>query len=77
MRRAAVAVVLLAILATPVYAQGGRGRQDTPEDIRKKKDAEAVDQEYKSTLKRTSKEDAARVDPWANMRAPNANDGKR
>jgi hypothetical protein len=75
MRRTTVAVVLLAILTTPVYAQGGRPKQDSPEDIRKKKDAEALDQEYKSTLKRMSKEDAVRVDPWANMRAPN--DGKR
>jgi hypothetical protein len=75
MRRTAIAVVLLAILATPVYAQRGQQRQETPEDIRKKKDAEALDQEYKSTLKRTNKEDAVRIDPWANMRAPN--DGKR
>jgi len=77
MRRMTIAVVLLAILTTPVYAQGGRPqqRQETPEDIRKKKDAEALDQEYKSTLKRTNKEDAVRIDPWANMRAPN--DGKR
>ena len=77
MRRATVAIVLLAILATPVYAQGGRGRQDTPEEIRKKKDTEALDKEYNSTLKRTTKEDAVRVDPWANMRGPNTNDGKR
>jgi hypothetical protein len=75
MRRTAIAVVLLAILATPVYAQRGQQRQETPEDVRKKKDAEALDQEYKSTLKRTNKEDAVRIDPWANMRAPN--DGKR
>jgi hypothetical protein len=75
MRRTAIAVVLLAILATPVYAQRGQQRQESPEDIRKKKDAEALDQEYKSTLKRTNKEDAVRIDPWANMRAPN--DGKR
>ena len=76
MRRTTTALVLLAILTTPVYAQAGRQqRQETPEDIRKKKDAEALDQEYKSTLKRTNKEDAVRIDPWANMRAPS--DGKR
>jgi hypothetical protein len=75
MRRTAIAVVLLAILATPVHAQRGQQKQESPEDIRKKKDAEALDQEYKSTLKRTNKEDAVRIDPWANMRAPN--DGKR
>lgn len=70
MRRVTVAVVLLAILATPVYAQRGQQRQDSPEDMRKKKDAEALDKEYKSTLKRTTNEDAARFDPWAKMRAP-------
>lgn len=76
MRRMTIAVVLSAILTTPVYAQAGRQQhQETPEDIRKKKDAEALDQEYKSTLKRTNKEDAVRIDPWANMRAPS--DGKR
>lgn len=76
MRRVTVAIVLLAILTTPVYAQG-RGRQETPEEIQKKKEAEAVDQQYKSTLKRTNKDKSApvRTDPWANMRAPN--DGKR
>ena len=77
MRRATVSVVLLAMLTTPVFAQG-RGqqqRQETPEEILKKKDVEAVDQQYKSTLKRTNKEETVRVDPWANMRAPN--DGKR
>jgi hypothetical protein len=73
MRRVTVAVVLLAILATPVYAQGRGGRQDTPEEIQKKKEAEAVDQQYKSTLKRTNKDESTpvRTDPWANMRAPN------
>ncbi|HXZ23039.1 MAG TPA: hypothetical protein VEH78_09770 [Pseudolabrys sp.] len=77
MRRAAVAVVLLAMLTTSVFAQG-RGqqqRQETPEEIQKKKEVEAVDQQYKSTLQRTKKEENVRVDPWANMRAPN--DGKR
>ena len=76
MRQATVAVMLLAMLTTPVFAQGrGQQRQDTAEEIQKRKDAEAVDQQYKSTLKRTQKEEAVRVDPWANMRAPN--DSKR
>ena len=76
MRRATVAVVLLAMFTAPVFAQRGQQqRQETPEEIQKKKEAEAVDQQYKSTLKRTQKEENVRVDPWANMRAPN--DGKR
>jgi len=79
MRRIAVAILLLAIFATPVFAQGGRARQDTPEDIQKKRDAENVDQQYKSTLKRMRQDDAApvRADPWANMRASSPTDGKR
>jgi hypothetical protein len=78
MRRATIAVVLLAVFATPVLAQG-RGQQqqqrELPEDVQKRKDVEAVDQQYKATLKRTQKEENVRVDPWANMRGPN--DGKR
>ncbi|HXZ46978.1 MAG TPA: hypothetical protein VEH02_09665 [Pseudolabrys sp.] len=77
MRRAMVAVVLLAMLTTPAFAQG-RGQQqkpELPEDIQKRKDIEAVDQQYKATIKRTQKEDNVRIDPWANMRGPN--DGKR
>lgn len=79
MRRLAVSFLLLAIFATPVFAQGGRARQDTAGEIQRKKDAENVDQQYKSTLKRMKQDDAApvRADPWANMRAPAPTDGKR
>jgi len=79
MRHLAVSILLLTIFATPVFAQGGRARQETPEDIQRKKDAEIVDQQYKSTLKRMKQDDAAsvRADPWANMRAPAPTDGKR
>ena len=76
MRRVTIGVVLLAMLTTPVYAQQG-GRQDTPEETQKKKETEALDQQYKSTLKRMKQDDATTVrnDPWAKMRAPT--DGKR
>ena len=81
MRRVTIAVILLALLAVPAYAQrgGGGGRQDTPEEVQKKKDAETVDKQYNSTLKRMKQDDATpvRTDPWANMRAPATNDGKR
>jgi hypothetical protein len=78
MRRVTTGIALLAMLATPVYAQKG-GRQDTPEEIAKKKDAEAIDKQYDSTVKRLKQDDATpvRVDPWANMRAPATNDSKR
>jgi hypothetical protein len=78
MRRTTIGIVLLAMLTTPVFAQGRGGpRQDTPEEAQKKKEAEALDQQYKSTLKRMKQDDttAVRTDPWANMRTPA--DGKR
>ncbi len=78
MRRLAVSILLLVMFATPVFAQGGRARQDTPEEIQRKKDTENVDQQYKSTLKRMKQDTApVRAAPWANMRAPAPTDGKR
>jgi len=80
MRRVTIGVILLALLAVPASAQrGGGGGTETREDILKKKDAEAVDKQYDSTLKRMKRDDATAVrsDPWANMRAPATNEGKR
>jgi len=79
MRRVTIGVMLLALLAIPVSAQQKGARQDTPEEILKKKETEAVDKQYNSTLKRMKQDDATpvRTDPWANMRAPAASDGKR
>jgi hypothetical protein len=83
MRRVTIGVILLALLAVPASAQrgggGGGGRQDTAEEILKKKEAESVDKQYDSTLKRLKQDGATpvRTDPWANMRAPATNDGKR
>ena len=87
MRRVTIGVILLALLVAPASAQrgaagqggGGGNRQDTPEEVLKKKEAEAVDKQYNSTLKRMKQDDATavRTDPWANMRAPATNDGKR
>jgi len=81
MRRVMIGVILLALLAVPASAQrgGGGGRQDTAEEILKKKEAESVDKQYDSTLKRMKQDEATpvRTDPWANMRAPATNNGKR
>ncbi len=83
MRRVTIGVILLALLAVPASAQrgggGGGGRQDTAEEILKKKEAESVDKQYDSTLKRLKQDGTTpvRTDPWANMRAPATNDGKR
>ncbi len=79
MRRVTIGVMLLALLAAPVSAQQKGGREVTPEEILKKKEAEAVDKQYDSTLKRLNQNDATpvRTDPWANMRAPATREGKR
>jgi hypothetical protein len=77
MRRVTIGVILLALLAVPASAQ--EKREVTAEEILKKKDTEAVDKQYNSTLKRLKQDGATpvRTDPWANMRAPATSDGKR
>jgi hypothetical protein len=79
MRRVTIGVMLLALLAAPVSAQQNGGREITQEEILKKKDTEAVDKQYDSTLKRLKQDTTTpvRTDPWANMRAPATGDGKR
>ena len=71
MKRLLFGAVALAVLAAPASAQK---RDDDPLMIlerEKKQQAEQLDQQYKRTLDRTRKEnEAARSDPWANMRAP-------
>lgn len=66
-------VMMLAVMAAPVHAQmrGNAAPQGpTPEELDKKRQDEALDRQYKSTLKRMKQSDAApaRVDPWANVR---------
>ncbi len=79
MRRMAIGVISLALLAAPALAQQGGGNTDTTADILKKKDSEAVNKQYDSTLKRMKQDGATpvRTDPWANMRAPATNENKR
>lgn len=79
MRRVMISVMLLALLAVPVSAQQKGGGEVTKEEILKKKDLEAVDKQYDSTLKRMKQDGTTpvRTDPWANMRGPATNDSKR
>jgi len=76
MRKFVVSAILLGILSGPAFAQK---KENEPLEIlerEKKKQAEALDQQYKRTMDRTRKEgDPTRTDPWANMRG--SNDGKR
>ena len=71
MKRLLFGAVALAVLAAPAFAQK---KDDDPLMVlerEKKQQAEQLDQQYKRTLDRTRKEnEAARNDPWANMRAP-------
>jgi hypothetical protein len=75
MRKLVIALVGLSILALPAHAQR-RGQQGpTPEEIEKKRNEAALDQQYKAALQRTQSQTqttAAKKDPWANMRAPAA-----
>jgi Ni/Co efflux regulator RcnB len=72
MRKIVIAVAALAMLAAPALAQrrgGGAAQQPSAEEMSKKQQAEALDQQYKATLKRMNKDGAtARTDPWSNMR---------
>ncbi|HEY6834150.1 MAG TPA: hypothetical protein VI251_16870 [Pseudolabrys sp.] len=72
MKKIIIATATLALLAAPALAQkrgGGGAQQPSAEDMAKKQQAEALDKQYKDTLKRMNKDGtAARVDPWSNMR---------
>jgi len=79
MKRLIAATVALAALTGPVFAQPAN--EDDPiivEQKNKKKDAEALDRQYKSTLDRTRQETTApRTDPWSNMRGADDSKSKR
>jgi hypothetical protein len=77
MKRFTLGAVILALLATPVYAQKRKAAPEaTPEELQKKRDAETVDRNYNSALKRMEQPGSAgRTDPWSNMRGPS--EGKR
>jgi hypothetical protein len=70
MKKLIIATAALALVAAPALAQKrGAPRQQTPEEMDQKRQSEALDQQYKATLKRMNKDGAtARTDPWSNMR---------
>jgi hypothetical protein len=76
-----VGVFMATFIAGPVFAQGSKAQQRTPlqeEDAQKKKDAEAIDAQYKKTMDKTQlNTTAARVDPWSNMRGTDDSKTKR
>jgi hypothetical protein len=79
MARFIIAIALLTVIAVPAFAQ--KKQPDNAlaiEAQEKKKEAEAIEKQYKSTLKRTSgDEKPTRVDPWQNMRGGDASNTKR
>lgn len=79
-KKLSLGLVVLALLAGPVHAQKKGGpAEPTPEELQQKRDAAALDKQYKDTLRRTGQEAApAKVDPWANLRGnDNSNNNKR
>ncbi len=70
MRRIAIGLMILALAGLPAMAQRGAEKPPDPQEMQKKREAEALDRQYKSTLERTNRQDVApaRTDPWANMR---------
>jgi hypothetical protein len=77
--RTIVALLLLVAIAGPVFAQ--EARDDEPlivEQKEKKKEAEAIEKQYKSTLKNTDRPTTpVRSDPWQNMRGADDSKSKR
>ena len=82
MKRLIAATLLLAVstsLAGVAFAQHSHGNSPIAvEETEKKKDAEAIDKQYKSALDRTKEAtSASRLDPWSNMRGTDDSKAKR
>jgi Ni/Co efflux regulator RcnB len=71
MKKLVLGALALTMLTAPAVAQTKDSDPIMILEREKKQQAEQLDQQYKRTLDRTRKEnEAARNDPWANMRAP-------
>ncbi len=79
MARFIVAIVFLAILTGPVFAQAKPPENPLAvEEQQRKKEAERVDKQYKSMMKNTDQAVApVHVDPWQNMRGADDSRSKR
>jgi len=74
-----IGAVAAALPALPAFAQS-KQKDLTPLqeiDLAKKRDHEAIDQDYQRTVKSTSGAATVKVDPWANMRAPADSNSKK
>lgn len=79
-----VGAIIAGALIGPVCAQGRRGTKppDSPaarQDQQRQRDAEAIDRQYQSTLKKTQADTTGVQvnDPWQNMRGPADSKTKR
>ena len=69
MRKLVIGLIGLSILTLPAQAQQ-RGKDPTPAEIQKQRDAAELDRKYKAALEQTKSDAAAmpRKDPWADVR---------
>ena len=82
MARYIVALVLLAVIAGPAFAEEKPDPKDPNPlhvlELQRRKEAAAVEKKYEETLKKSDKTAApARVDPWQNMRGAEDAKAKR
>ena len=77
MRMLVFGAIAVALLAPRAHAQSD-AYQPKPEEIEKKRNAAALDAQYKRALDRSTKNvEAVKTDPWENMRAPGDSKAKK
>jgi len=84
MKTSVAAIVTLAVLAGPAYAQMNKGNpptvnpNDQIENAQAERNRARVEKEYNETMKRLrSQEPAPKPDPWGNVRPASGADTKR
>jgi hypothetical protein len=80
MRALILGAAVAGCLIHPVYAEDApKDPNDLKEvEAQRRKDDEAIDKQYKATLKRTHRDAVeTRTDPWTNMRGPDDSKTKR
>ena len=77
MRMLLIGAVAAALLAPRAHAQSD-AYQPKPEEIEKKRNAAALDAQYKRALEHSTRDvQAVKTDPWENMRAPGDSKAKK
>jgi len=73
MRKIAAAAVMVALVASPAFAQGNKKGSSTNEwqkmqDEQRARENKDVDKAYSETMKRSRGQAAPAYDPWGNVR---------